>query len=100
MYVDDLVEGVVRLLRSAHEGPMNIGNPHELSMLELAEWIRDLAGSRSEIVFVDRPQDDPSVRQPDITLARKELDWEPRVPVEEGLRRTIDWFRGQALSPA
>ncbi|NHC45924.1 UDP-glucuronic acid decarboxylase family protein [Motilibacter aurantiacus] len=93
IYVDDLIEGILRLVRSGLEGPVNVGNPHELSMLDLARWIRDLTGSSSEIEFVPRPQDDPSVRQPDITLARQALDWEPRVPIEEGLRQTIEWFR-------
>jgi dTDP-glucose 4,6-dehydratase len=92
-YVDDLVEGVVRLLRSDHPGPMNIGNPHELTVLELAERIRDMVGSNSEISFVARPQDDPMVRQPDIALAREVLGWSPAVPLEEGLKRTIEWFR-------
>ena len=91
-HVDDLVEGIVRLLHSDHPGPMNIGNPHELSVLNLARWIRDLSGSSSEIAFVERPEDDPLVRQPDISLARSVLGWEPTVPVEEGLRRTIAWF--------
>ena len=91
-YVDDLVDGIVRMLHSALEGPVNLGNPHELSVLELAKWIRDLAESRSRITFVERPQDDPTVRQPDISYARRTLDWEPRVPVEVGLRRTIAWF--------
>jgi len=92
-YVSDLVEGILRLLRSELPGPVNIGNPHELSMLELAMQIKDLVGSSSEIEFIDRPQDDPTVRQPDITLARTELGWEPMVPLEEGLARTIAWFR-------
>lgn len=92
-YVEDLVEGIVRLLDSGHPGPMNIGNPHELSMLQLAELIRDLAGSKSEIVFVPRPQDDPTVRQPDITLARSELDWAPKVSIDDALKQTIAWFR-------
>jgi len=92
-YVDDLVEGVVRLLRSEHPGPMNIGNPHELTVLELAERIRDLAGSTSEIEFIPRPQDDPEVRQPDITLAMDALGWTPKVELDEGLRNTIEWFR-------
>jgi len=93
-YVDDLVDGILRLLHSDHPGPMNIGNPHELSVLDLARWIRDLSGSSSEIAFVERPEDDPLVRQPDITLARQVLGWEPKVPIEEGLRRTITWFSG------
>jgi dTDP-glucose 4,6-dehydratase len=91
-YVDDLVDGIVRLLRSDHSGPVNIGNPHEVSVLELAQWIRTLADSSSDIAFVERPEDDPMVRQPDITLARAALGWEPRVPIEEGLKRTIAWF--------
>ncbi|HSK55031.1 MAG TPA: UDP-glucuronic acid decarboxylase family protein [Jiangellales bacterium] len=92
-YVDDLVEGVVRLLRSEHPGPVNIGNPREISVLALAEWIRDLCGSSSEIEFIRRPQDDPTVRQPDVTLAREVFGWEPKVDIEDGLRRTIAWFR-------
>jgi dTDP-glucose 4,6-dehydratase len=93
-YVADLVAGILLLLRSDLVGPVNIGNPHELSMLELAERIRALAGSSSELAFVPRPEDDPAVRQPDIALATRELGWEPRVPLDEGLGRTIDWFRG------
>lgn len=92
-YVDDMVEGIVRMLHSDHPGPMNLGNPHELSILDLATWIRDLVGSSSDVVFVPRPEDDPGVRQPDISQARAVLGWEPKVPVEEGLRRTIAWFR-------
>jgi dTDP-glucose 4,6-dehydratase len=92
-YVDDLVEGVTRLLRSGHPGPMNIGNPHEVSMLELAEAVRDLCESKSEITFIPRPEDDPTIRQPDITLARAELGWEPQVGLFEGLKRTIAYFR-------
>jgi dTDP-glucose 4,6-dehydratase len=95
IYVDDLVEGIVRLLRSDLPGPVNIGNPHETSVLQIAETIRSLVGSNSEIVFVPRPTDDPSVRQPDITLAKTELGWEPQVGFEEGLQRTIAWFAGQ-----
>jgi dTDP-glucose 4,6-dehydratase len=99
-YVDDLIEGVMRLLlRSGFEGPVNIGNSYEISMLSLAEWVRDLASSGSSIKFVPRPQDDPTVRQPDIALAQRALRWWPRVPIEEGLRRTIAWFR-QDVQPA
>ena len=93
-YVDDLVEGIVRLLGSGHPGPMNIGSPDEMSMLALAELIRELTDTRAAIEFIDRPQDDPTVRQPDIALARSELGWEPQVSVRTGLRRTISWFRG------
>jgi dTDP-glucose 4,6-dehydratase len=92
-YVDDLVEGVVRLAESGHPGPMNIGSPHEMTMLSLARLIIQLTGSRSEIVFVPRPEDDPSVRQADITLARDVLGWEPKVDPQDGLQRTIEWFR-------
>jgi dTDP-glucose 4,6-dehydratase len=92
-YVDDLVEGIVRLLRSDLPGPVNIGNPHEVSMLNLAVWIRDLTGSRSVIEHIERPVDDPTVRQPDITLARVALAWRPQVSIADGLERTIAWFR-------
>jgi dTDP-glucose 4,6-dehydratase len=92
IYVDDLVEGIFRLANSGHPGPMNIGNPHELSMLQLAELIRDIVGSSSEIVFIPRPTDDPTVRQPDISLAREVLDWEPQVELREGLSRTVSYF--------
>jgi dTDP-glucose 4,6-dehydratase len=99
-YVDDLVEGIVRLARSGHPGPMNIGNPTELSMLDLATLVRDLSGSSSPIRFVERPEDDPRTRRPDISLARQVLDWEPEVGLEQGLRRTIEWFaaRDQLLA--
>jgi len=93
-YVDDLVEGIMRLLRSDLAGPVNIGNPYELSMLELAQRVKELAKSDSEIVFIERPTDDPTVRQPDITLAKRDLGWEPQVPLDAGLSRTIEWFRG------
>jgi dTDP-glucose 4,6-dehydratase len=93
IYVDDLVEGILRLLRSDLPGPVNIGNPHETSVLHLAETIKRITGSESEITFVERPVDDPSIRQPDITLAKRELGWEPTVGFEDGLTRTIGWFR-------
>src|SRR4051794_37213721 len=93
IYVDDLIEGILRLLRSDLPGPVNIGNPHETSVLHLAETIKALTGSSSDITFVERPVDDPSIRQPDITVAKRELGWEPMIGFEEGLRRTIDWFR-------
>jgi len=96
-YVDDLIEGLVKLLHSDLEGPVNLGNCGEMSVLELARLIIDLTGSSSEIIFVDRPQDDPTVRCPDITLARTALGWEPMVDVRDGLQRTIDWFRSQIL---
>jgi dTDP-glucose 4,6-dehydratase len=83
---------VLALLRSDLAGPVNIGNPHETSVLHLAETIKELTGSKSEIVFIPRPVDDPTVRQPDISLARAELGWKPEVGFEDGLRRTLDWF--------
>jgi dTDP-glucose 4,6-dehydratase len=92
-YVDDLIEAVWRLLVSGHPGPMNVGNPAELSVLALAELIRDLAGSSSPITHVQRPTDDPAVRRPDIGLAREVLGWEPKIGIEAGLARTIEWFR-------
>jgi dTDP-glucose 4,6-dehydratase len=98
-YVDDLVEGVLLLAASGHPGPVNIGNPVEVTMLALAGLIRDLARSDSPISFVERPEDDPTVRCPDISLARRELGWEPRVPLEDGLRRTIAWFAAREPAP-
>jgi dTDP-glucose 4,6-dehydratase len=92
-YVDDLVDGVVALLRSDLPGPVNIGNPHELSVLDLAELIRTITESASSIEFVPLPQDDPLVRRPDISVAARDLGWAPRVDVADGLRRTVDWFR-------
>src|SRR6185436_5898409 len=96
-YVSDLVEGIVRLLRSDHSGPVNCGNPLEVSILEFARKIKALTGSKSEIVFRPLPEDDPKVRQPDIGLARRLLGWEPVVSLEDGLRKTIDYFRGVVL---
>jgi dTDP-glucose 4,6-dehydratase len=92
IYVDDLIAGILKLLRSDLPGPVNIGNPHETSVLHLAQTIKKLTNSDSEIVFIDRPTDDPTVRQPDITLARTELGWEPKIGYEEGLERTLAWF--------
>ena len=94
-HVDDLVDGALRLLFSDLAGPINIGNPHEMTVLELAELILELTGSDSAVQFIDRCQDDPSRRQPDITLARTELRWEPKVDVRAGLLQTIAWFRGR-----
>jgi len=92
-YVDDLVTGVLGLMESDHPGPMNIGNPHEISMLDLARWVIALVGSDSPIVHIDRPVDDPTVRRPDASLAERVLGWTPQVAIEEGLKRTIEWFR-------
>jgi dTDP-glucose 4,6-dehydratase len=92
-YVDDLIEGFWRLLKSSEHYPVNIGNPREMTILEFAETIRALVGSSSPIEFRELPTDDPKTRQPDITRAKRILGWEPRVPLEEGLARTIEYFR-------
>lgn len=92
-YVDDLVSGIVRMLQSNVAGPVNLGNPEELTVLELATLLRELTVSASPLVFVDRPEDDPDLRRPDISLARRELAWEPSVSVEAGLKHTVAWFR-------
>ncbi|MCZ2818755.1 SDR family oxidoreductase [Modestobacter sp. VKM Ac-2977] len=94
-YVDDTVRGILALAFSSETGPMNIGNPDELSMLELARWIVRLTGSASEVGFIDLPVDDPKVRRPDTTLAAERLNWHPSVSSEEGLRRTVAWFAAQ-----
>jgi len=100
-YVDDEVEGIVRVLFSEIGDPVNIGNPAEMSVRLFAETIRRLVGPVVPIEFRPLPVDDPRVRQPDITIARTRLGWEPRVPLEEGLRRTIDYFRARCEhSPA
>jgi dTDP-glucose 4,6-dehydratase len=96
-YVDDLVAGVLAMAASAHPGPVNIGNPHERSVLQIAEDVRAATGSHSEITFVGRPTDDPEVRRPDTSLAAEVLGWHPTVTWEEGLGRTVAWFR-EALS--
>lgn len=94
-YVDDLIDGMIKMMesRDGFTGPVNIGNPQEFTMLELAEKVISLAGSDSKIVFKPLPQDDPMQRQPVIDLARKELSWEPTVDLDEGLIRTIEYFR-------
>ncbi|MEZ3182929.1 NAD-dependent epimerase/dehydratase family protein [Streptomyces pimonensis] len=95
-YVDDTVAGVLAAAGHGMRGPVNIGNPGEITMLALARLVVALTGSRSGIRYIERPVDDPAVRCPDITLARDKLGWEPLVGAEEGLRRTIDWFRAEA----
>jgi dTDP-glucose 4,6-dehydratase len=92
-YVSDLIEGIYRLMLSAHALPVNIGNPNEMTMLQFAEAIIQATGSRSKIVFKPLPQDDPKQRRPDITLARKLLKWEPKVPLVDGLTQAIAYFR-------
>ncbi len=97
-YVSDLVEGIVRLLASAHNEPVNVGNPTEMTVLQFAETIRRLTRSSSRIVHKPLPVDDPKVRQPDITLARRILGWEPEVSLEQGLGSTIEYFRRTATA--
>ncbi len=93
MYISDLIEGIWRLMHAPVHEPVNLGNPQEMTVLDLAKAILRLTGSASPIVFRPALEDDPKVRQPDIARARRLLGWEPRVEVEEGLRRTIEWFR-------
>ena len=94
-YVDDLIEAMIRMMnsRDGFTGPVNTGNPHEFTMLELAENIIKITGSKSKIIFQDAPVDDPTRRQPDISLAKKELDWEPKIHLKEGLTKTIAFFK-------
>jgi dTDP-glucose 4,6-dehydratase len=95
-YARDLIDGIVRLALSDEMEPVNIGNPREKTMLQFAEAVRAAAGGGGKIVHKPLPKDDPKQRQPDITRARQLLGWEPRVPLEEGLRETIAWFRSVA----
>jgi len=97
-YVSDLIEGIYRLLMSDEAQPVNIGNPNELTVLEFAERIKRITGSTAPIEFRPLPEDDPKVRKPDITKARQLLGWEPQVQLEEGLKRTIDYFRTKVLA--
>ena len=98
-YVDDLMEGIYRLLLSDETGPVNIGNPDEISIKEFAEEVIALTGSTSSITYEPLPDDDPKIRQPDITKARNVLGWEPRVKRADGLRRTLDYFRERVGVP-
>jgi dTDP-glucose 4,6-dehydratase len=98
-YVDDLIEGIWRLLGSELVGPVNLGNPEEVTILELARTVARVAGVEPRIELRPRPVDDPEVRRPDITRAVTELGWKPRVSLEEGVQRTLPWFR-QALERA
>jgi dTDP-glucose 4,6-dehydratase len=92
-FVDDLIEGIYRLLTSDYSMPVNIGNPHEMTILQFAEEILRLTDSKSSLERRPLPEDDPKTRQPDITLAKAQLQWEPKVPLAEGLTKTIDYFR-------
>jgi dTDP-glucose 4,6-dehydratase len=99
-YVSDEVEGIYRLFMRGDAEPTNIGNPDEFTVRELADLVLELTGSRSKIVSRPLPTDDPKVRRPDISRARERLDWSPQVPLREGLRRTIAWFREEQARPA
>ncbi|MHC4421367.1 MAG: UDP-glucuronic acid decarboxylase family protein [Planctomycetota bacterium] len=100
-FVDDLVDGILKMMDAADDfpGPVNLGNPDEFTIRHLAEQVKELTGSKSEIVQArELPEDDPMQRQPDITLAKRRLGWEPKIPLREGLKRTIEWFRSVDLS--
>jgi len=99
-YVSDLLDGIYRLLESDEHDPVNIGNPHEITILEFADRVRALVGSKEAMVFHPLPQDDPKQRCPDITKARQVLKWEPKVNLEEGLKRTYDYFHKKVTEPA
>jgi dTDP-glucose 4,6-dehydratase len=103
-YVDDLIEGVFRLMRSSERRPVNIGNPTEMGVRQIAETVIEISGTESELVFGSLPEDDPKRRCPDITRAKEILGWEPHVPAHEGLKWTLDWFaqklgRSEAVPP-
>jgi len=94
-YITDLVDGILRLAASDTNDPVNVGNPHEMSIEEIARTIIRMTGSKSQLVFKPLPTDDPKVRRPDITRARTILGWEPKVPLEQGLTSTIEYFRSK-----
>lgn len=96
-YVDDLIEGIVRLLLSDYVGPVNLGNPDEVTILELADVIQEAVGSHPGLEYRPLPQDDPTVRCPDTTLAEQILDWRAAIPLSEGMERTVSWFRQRAV---
>ena len=96
-YISDLVDGIIRLMLSKETGPINIGNPQEMTIEQIARTIIEMTGSKSKIVYKPLPTDDPKVRQPDITLARTLLGWEPKVPLDQGLGRTLDYFKAKVL---
>ncbi|MDE0896213.1 MAG: GDP-mannose 4,6-dehydratase, partial [Planctomycetota bacterium] len=93
-YVSDLVEGILRLMDSNEVDPVNLGNPGEMTILEFAKKVVEMTGATSKLTFLDLPEDDPKVRQPDITKARRILDWEPKVLLDDGMRTTLEYFRG------
>ncbi len=96
-YISDLVDGIIRLMHSKENDPINIGNPQEMTILQIAQQIIEMTGSKSRIIYKPLPTDDPKVRQPDITRARTLLGWEPKVSLEEGLGHTIDYFKKKVL---
>jgi dTDP-glucose 4,6-dehydratase len=96
--VDDLIEGIYRLLESGYGEPVNVGNPHEMTILEFAEAVQRVTATTSPIHFEPLPQDDPKVRQPDISRAQRVLGWEPKVGLEDGLRRTVGYFRDEVAA--
>jgi dTDP-glucose 4,6-dehydratase len=98
-YVDDTVRGLLAMAASDREGPVNLGGTEELTILDVARLILALCDSDSDILFIDRPADDPRLRWPDITRARTQLDWHPRIPVREGLSATIEWYRSRQAAP-
>ncbi|MCM8763626.1 MAG: GDP-mannose 4,6-dehydratase, partial [Candidatus Omnitrophica bacterium] len=95
-YISDLIEGIIKLMHVEYHSPVNLGNPQECSIIELAKLIIRITGSKSRIEFKPLPQDDPKQRKPDITLAKKLLNWEPKVSFEEGLKKTVAWFKGSS----
>jgi dTDP-glucose 4,6-dehydratase len=97
-YISDLVDGILRLLASDLNDPVNIGNPQEMTIEEIARAIIRLTGSKSTLVYRPLPEDDPKVRQPDITRARTLLGWEPKIGLEEGLTKTLEYFRGKVAA--
>ncbi|MBV8901561.1 MAG: GDP-mannose 4,6-dehydratase, partial [Verrucomicrobia bacterium] len=97
-YVSDLIDGIFRLAMSDYHNPVNIGNPQEMTIKQFAEKIREITGTKSRIEYKPLPVDDPKVRQPDITRARKLLGWEPKVEFDAGIRRTIEYFRERLAS--
>lgn len=94
-YISDMIEGIERLLFSQETEPINLGNPQEMSILELAHMVNEMTGNKAGVAYEPLPQDDPRVRQPDITRAKELLGWEPKIELEEGLRTTIAWFKGR-----
>jgi dTDP-glucose 4,6-dehydratase len=94
-YIDDTVRGLVGLLRSDEHEPVNVGNPNEITIREIAEQVIEITGSSSELIFEDLPVDDPKVRRPDTRRAEETFDWQPQVDLAEGLERTLPWFQSQ-----